>query len=393
MKNKKKISYVMPTYGTKTLEFIRGKGCYLYNNKKEKFLDFASGIAVNSLGHCHPRLVKALNQQSKKLWHVSNLYLIKDQEKYAELLCKKSFADKVFFTNSGTEAIECGIKIIRSYHSFNNTGKTEIISFDGSFHGRTYGALSAQKNKKYSKGYGPLIGGFKKIEFNNIKKLKSAINKKTAGIILEPVQGEGGIRPVDLKFLKYIRKVCNKNNILLFLDEVQCGFGRSGKLFSHEWANIQPDLMAVAKGIGSGFPLGACLSSNKACISMTKGSHGSTYGGNPLAMSVGLEVLKIISNKNFLKNVDKISRYFWQHLKKLEKNYNSIIEVRGAGLLLGIKSRMNNIEFSEKLKKHKLLNVPAADNTIRLAPPLIVSYKDIDKSISIINEVLRKFYD
>ena len=383
-------SYVMPTYGNKTLEFIKGSGCYLYNNKNEKYLDFASGIAVNSLGHCHPKLVNALNKQSKKLWHVSNLYTIKNQEKFAKLLCKNSFADKVFFTNSGTESIECGLKIIRGYHSYHKTGKTEIIAFEGAFHGRSYGALSAQKNKKYSNGFGPLLTGFKKVQFNNLKILKAAINKKTAAIILEPIQGEGGIRPVSLSYLAAVRKICSKNGILLFLDEVQCGFGRSGKMFSYEWAKIKPDLMAVAKGIGSGFPLGACLASNNACVSMTKGSHGSTYGGNPLAMSVGIEVLKIISKKTFLKKVDRLSRYFWKNLKELEKKYDVIDEVRGAGLLLGIKVYKNNIEFSEKLKKNKLLNVPAADNTIRLAPPLIVSYKEIDISISIIKNVLEE---
>ncbi len=386
-------SFVMPTYGKKKLEFIKGNGIYLYNKKKEKYFDFASGIAVNSLGHCHPTLIKALYKQSKKLWHVSNLYKIDQQEKFAKLLCENSFADKVFFTNSGTESIECGIKIIRSFHSHYRTGKKEIISFQGAFHGRTFGALSAQKNKKYSNGFEPLLSGFKKVEFNNIKKLKEAINNKTAGIIVEPIQGEGGIRPADLNFLKFLRKVCNNNGILLFFDEVQCGFGRSGKLFSHEWAKIKPDLMAVAKGIGSGFPLGGCLATNKACIAMTKGSHGSTYGGNPLAMSVGIEVLKIISNKKFLNKVDNISRYFWQKLKSLEKLSNEIVEVRGAGLLLGIKTVSNNLEFSEKLINYKLLNVPAADNTIRLAPPLIVSYKEIDKSIIIIKKVLKKYYD
>ena len=387
---KLKKSYVMPTYGEKKIEFIKGRGCYLFTNKNEKYLDFASGIAVNSLGHCHPKLIKTLNKQSKDLWHVSNLYLIKKQEEFASLLCKNSFADKVFFTNSGTESIECGIKIIRSYHSHHKTNKNQIISFSGAFHGRTYGALSAQKNKKYSKDFGPLLSGFKQIIFNDKLKLKSSITNKTAGIIIEPIQGEGGIRPADLKFLKLLRKICSKENILLFFDEVQCGFGRSGKLFSHEWAGIKPDIMAVAKGIGSGFPLGACLSNNKACVAMQKGSHGSTYGGNPLAMSVGLEVLKIISDKKFLRNVDKISRYFWFKLKELESKYDQIVEIRGAGLLLGIKTKINNLKFSEKLKKNKLLSVPAADNTIRLAPPLIVTYKDIDKSISIINNVLRE---
>ena len=387
--NIKKTSYVMPTYGNRELEFIKGKGCYLFDKKNEKYLDFASGIAVNSLGHCHPVLVKALNNQSKQLWHVSNLYKIKKQEEFAQLLCKNSFANKVFFTNSGTEAIECGIKIIRSFHNYHKTGKNEIISFSGAFHGRSYGALSAQQNNKYAKGFGPLLSGFKQVEFNNINKLKSAINQKTAGIIIEPIQGEGGIRPADLSFLKFLRKICNQRKILLFFDEVQCGFGRSGKLFSYEWAKIKPDIMAVAKGIGSGFPLGACLSTEKACISMKQGSHGSTYGGNPLAMSVGLEVLKIISKERFLKNVDKVARYFWKNLKMIENEYSLISEIRGAGLLLGIKTHISNIKFSEELKKNKLLNVPAADNTIRLAPPLIVSYKEIDKSISIIKKVLK----
>ncbi len=389
MKTKFK-SNVMPTYGEKTLEFIKGKGSYLYTKKNEKYLDFASGIAVNSLGHCHPKLVKALAEQSKKLWHVSNLYLINKQEEFAKLICKKSFAEKVFFTNSGTESIECGIKIIRGYHNYHKTGKSQIISFNGAFHGRTFGALSAQKNKKYSNGFGPLLPGFKQVEFNNIKKLKAAIDKKTAGIIVEPIQGEGGIKPADLKFLQFMRKICDRRGILLFFDEVQCGFGRSGKLFSHEWAKIKPDLMAVAKGIGSGFPLGACLSTNKSCVSMIKGSHGSTYGGNPLAMSVGLEVLKIISNTSFLNRVDKVSRYFWKNLKELEKKFHSIDQIRGAGLLLGIKTHCSNIEFSEKLKKYKLLNVPASDNVVRLAPPLTVSYKEIDKSILIIKRALKE---
>ena len=383
----------MPTYGNKTIEFVKGRGCYLYNNKNEKYLDFASGIAVNSLGHCHPRLIKALNKQSKLLWHVSNLYIIRTQEKFAREICKKSFADKVFFTNSGAESIECGIKIIRGYHTHFKTGKNEIITFEGAFHGRTFGALSAQKNKKYSNGFEPLMKGFKQVAFNNKKELKKAISDKTAGIIIEPIQGEGGIRPASIEFLKFIRNICNKNNILLFLDEVQCGFGRSGKLFSYEWAKIKPDIMAVAKGIGSGFPLGACLSTNRASVYMRKGSHGSTYGGNPLAMSVGLEVLKIISNQIFLKKVDNVSRYFWFKLKEIENEFSIVEEVRGAGLLLGIKLRSNYLEFSENLKKNKLLNVPAADNTIRLAPPLIVSYKDIDKSISIIKKVLKEIND
>ena len=384
-------SYVMPTYGERELNFVKGNGTYLYDKNNIKYLDFASGIAVNSLGHCHPKLIKALNNQSRKLWHVSNLFKIEEQEKFAKKLCQKTFADKVFFTNSGTEAIECGIKIIKSFHNHYNTGKDQIICFEGAFHGRTYGALSAQKNKKYSNGFGPLLSGFKKIKFNNLDALKSSISDKTAGILIEPLQGEGGIRPASLSFLKYIRKICNEKKILLFLDEVQCGFGRSGKLFAHEWANIKPDIMAVAKGIGSGFPLGACLSNRKACIAMKKGSHGSTFGGNPLAMSVGMEVLKIISNKNFLNNVDKKSRYIWKKLKSLEKQYGIIIEIRGAGLLLGIKTKINNLKLKERLLEKKLLSVPAGDNVVRLAPPLTVSFKEIDEAVKIISKAIEEF--
>ncbi len=384
-------SYVMPTYGERELNFVKGNGTYLYDKNNIKYLDFASGIAVNSLGHCHPKLIKALNNQSRKLWHVSNLFKIEEQEKFAKKLCQKTFADKVFFTNSGTEAIECGIKIIKSFHNHYNTGKDQIICFEGAFHGRTYGALSAQKNKKYSNGFGPLLSGFRKIKFNNLDALKSSISDKTAGILIEPLQGEGGIRPASLSYLKYIRKICNEKKILLFLDEVQCGFGRSGKLFAHEWANIKPDIMAVAKGIGSGFPLGACLSNRKACIAMKKGSHGSTFGGNPLAMSVGMEVLKIISNKNFLNNVDKKSRYIWKKLKSLEKQYDIIIEIRGAGLLLGIKTKINNLKLKERLLEKKLLSVPAGDNVVRLAPPLTVSFKEIDEAVKIISKAIEEF--
>ena len=382
-------SYIMPTYGDRDLVFDRGKGCYLFTPSGEKYLDFAGGIAVNSLGHCHPRLVNVLKKQSEKLWHTSNLYKNNNQELFAKEICKKTFADKVFFTNSGVEAIECGLKVVKSYWNLKNKNKKNIITFKGAFHGRSFAALSAQKNKKYSDGFTPLLSGFKNIPFNDEKALRKNINKETAAILIEPIQGEGGIKPASLNFLKFIRNICNKNNILFFLDEVQSGFGRSGKLYSYEWAKIKPDILATAKGIGSGFPLGACLSTNQACIGMIKGKHGSTYGGNPLAVSVGREVLKIISDKKFLKNVDFISRYFWQNLKKLQSNYNEIIDVRGAGLLLGIKTRQNNIMISDLLKKNKLLSVPAGDNVIRLAPPLIINKKQVDDAINIIDQTFK----
>ena len=382
----KNSTYIMPTYGDRNLEFIEGQGCYLTSTDNNKYLDFGSGIAVNSLGHCHPRLVKALQLQSSKLWHISNLYHNSTQEEYAKLLCLNSFAEKIFFTNSGVESIEAGIKVIKSYHHYhNNVDQKNIITFEGAFHGRTFAALSAQQNEKYSKGFEPLLSGFIKIPFNDIDAVKKNINKNTAAIMIEPIQGEGGIRPANLKFLHDIKKICEENNLLFFLDEVQSGFGRSGKLFAHEWANFEPDIVATAKGIGSGFPMGACLATNKASIGMTKGVHGSTYAGNPLAMSVGIEVIKIILEEGFLENVIKQSNYLWNGLKSIEAKYEGVTEIRGAGLLLGIQTKMNNEKISNKLIQNKLLCVPAADNIIRLAPPLIVSKKEIDKALQIID--------
>jgi len=380
----------MPTYGERDLVFAKGKGCYLYTPSGEKYLDFAGGIAVNSLGHCHPKLVNILKKQSETLWHTSNLYKNNNQELFAKELCNKTFADKVFFTNSGAEAIECGLKVVKSYCNLKNKNKKNIITFKGAFHGRTFAALSAQKNKKYSEGFTPLLSGFINIPFNDEQALKRNINRETAAILIEPIQGEGGIKPASLQFLKYIRDVCDKNNILLFLDEVQSGFGRSGKLYSYEWAKIKPDILATAKGIGSGFPLGACLATTEASSGMIQGKHGSTFGGNPLAVSVGREVLRIISNKKFLKNVDSISRYLWKNLKKLEGYYEEIVEVRGAGLLLGIKTKQNNVKISNILKNNRLLTVPADDNVIRLAPPLIISKKHVDDAVNIIDETFKK---
>ena len=386
---KNSTSYIMPTYGDRDLTFERGRGCYLFTPSGEKYLDFAGGIAVNSLGHCHPKLVSVLKKQSEKLWHTSNLYKNKNQELYAKELCENTFANRVFFTNSGAEAIECGLKVIKSYWNLKNKNKKYIITFKGAFHGRTFAALSAQKNKKYSDGFTPLLSGFKNIPFNDEESLIKNINKETAAILIEPIQGEGGIKPAQLKFLKFVRNICDKNNILLFLDEVQSGFGRSGKLYSYEWAKIKPDILATAKGIGSGFPLGACLATKEASIGMTQGIHGSTYGGNPLGISVGREVLKIISDKNFLTKVDFISRYLWKNLKKIQSSYNSIVEIRGAGLLLGIKIKQNNVMVSNILKKNRLLTVPAEDNVIRLAPPLIINKKHADEALTIINKTFK----
>ena len=385
-------SYIMPTYGKRTLEFKSGNGCYLISTENKRYLDFGSGIAVNSLGHCHPRLVKTLQDQALKLWHTSNLYYSSQQEEYAKILCQNSFAEKIFFTNSGAEAIEAGLKVIRSFHHYHkNINKKNIITFKGAFHGRTFAALSAQQNKKYSESFEPMLPGFVQIPFNDFEIVKRTLDENTSAIMLEPIQGEGGIRPVDLKFLEKVRKFCDESGVLFFLDEIQSGFGRSGKLFSHEWANIEPDVMATAKGIASGFPLGACLSTDKACIGMTKGKHGSTYGGNPLAISVGKEVIKIMLEKGFFEKVDKIARYFWNQLKKLEKDCIEIIEIRGAGLLLGIKTKSSNIKINQLFTKNGLLCVPADDNVIRIAPPLIVTETEVDEAIKIIKKVLKNF--
>ena len=382
-------SYIMPTYGERKIEFVKGEGAYLYSSNNKKYLDFGSGIAVNSLGHCHPILVKALQKQSAKLWHTSNLYFNKNQEEYAKLLCKHSFAEKVFFTNSGAESIECGIKVIKSFHYHHkNFEKKNIITFEGAFHGRTFAALSAQQNKKYSEAFEPLMTGFEQVPFNDLNALRNKIDKKTAAVMIETVQGEGGIRPVSLNFLEELKKVCDQYNALLFLDEVQCGFGRSGKLFSYEWSNIIPDVMAVAKGIGSGFPMGACLATQKACIGMTKGTHGSTYGGNPLAVSVGKAVITEIMSNGFLQNVDKVARYLWKNLKELENTFDEIIEVRGAGLLIGIKTKTSNFKISELFAEKGLLTIPANDNVVRLAPPLIITNQEVDKAVEIIKKSL-----
>tara|TARA_B110000116_G_C16793703_1_gene565339 strand:+ start:791 stop:1972 length:1182 start_codon:yes stop_codon:yes gene_type:complete len=385
-------SYIMPTYGERKLEFQKGEGCYLIDIDNKKYLDFGSGIAVNSLGHCHPVLVNKLKEQSSKLWHTSNLYYSSEQEEYAKILCQNSFADKIFFTNSGAEAIEAGLKVVRSFHYYHkNFEKKNIITFEGAFHGRTFAALSAQQNSKYSQAFEPLLSGFIKIPFNDFEEVKKNINENTSAILLEPIQGEGGIRPANLKFLEKVRKICDEYNILFFLDEVQCGFGRTGKLFAHQWANFEPDIISVAKGIGSGFPLGACMTSEKACIGMTKGSHGSTYGGNPLAISIGKEVIKIILKDEFLETVDTNSRYLWLKLKELQNQFEQILEVRGAGLLLGIKTKSNNLEINNLLTENGLLCIPASDNVIRLSPPLIVKQKDIDIALQIIKKTLKDF--
>ncbi|PPR47357.1 MAG: Acetylornithine aminotransferase [Alphaproteobacteria bacterium MarineAlpha5_Bin9] len=387
--NENNKSYIMSTYGERTLEFISGDGVYLLSKENKKYLDFGSGIAVNSLGHCHPALISALNKQSKILWHTSNLYKSEAQENYAKKLCQNSFADKVFFTNSGVESVECGIKVIKSYfYHTNKKHKKNIITFEGAFHGRSLGALSTQKKKKYIEGFEPLLEGFIQVPFNDLYSLEKVIDEKTAAIMIETIQGEGGIKVAPFEFIEKIKNICLKKELLFFLDEVQCGFGRTGKLFAYQWSNIEPDIMALAKGIGSGFPLGACLATSKACIGMKKGSHGSTYGGNPLAISIGNAVIDEILKEGFLDNITNLSNYFFENLNLLKQKHDEIQEIRGLGLLLGIKTKSNNLEINKLFENKGLLSVPASDNVVRFAPPLIINKDHIDEAITKISEAL-----
>jgi acetylornithine/N-succinyldiaminopimelate aminotransferase len=386
------MSSLLGTYTRKNISFSKGKGCYLYDLKGEQYLDFASGIAVNSLGHCHEHLVKIIQEQSKKLWHVSNMFVIPEQEKLAKRLTDYTFADFVCFQNSGSEAIEASIKIARKYfHTIGQPNKKRIITFKGAFHGRTLAALFAANNPKHIEGFGPKVDGFDQVSFADLESLKKVITNETAAIMIETILGEGGIKEVPNYCLKALRELCDKKNLLLILDEVQCGIGRTGDFFAFEKSGIVPDIVPIAKGIGGGFPLGACLLTKKISVGMTPGTHGSTFGGNPLAMAVGNGVLDIILQNGFLDNVKKISKYFDQELIGLKKKYSKIIlEVRGRGLLKGLKLAVDNTKFIETLMKYKMLVVKAEEQVIRLFPALIVSKKEIDEAISKINETCKE---
>jgi|TARA_B100001142_G_scaffold101784_1_gene103906 acetylornithine/N-succinyldiaminopimelate aminotransferase len=377
------ITPVLPTYARADLEFVKGKGAWLTEADGSHFLDLASGIAVNSLGHAHPDLVKIIKSQAEKLWHVSNLYEIPQQRALAEILVENSFADTVFFTNSGTESCELAVKMARKYwFEKGYHDKFEIITFEGSFHGRSSAGIAATASEKMTKGFGPLLPGFLSINWNNHEAIKNSISDRTAAILLEPIQGEGGIRVVPEQCLKGIREFCDENKILLILDEVQCGVGRTGKLFAHEWAEIEPDIMMVAKGIGGGFPLGAVLAKENAASGMTTGTHGSTYGGNPLGCSIGLKVMDIISNPNFLLDVNHKAKNFRAGLSELlNKNTSIFEEVRGKGLMLGLKCKVQNIDVVNAGYSNKLLTVPAGDNVVRLLPPLTISDKEIKQAL------------
>ena len=386
------MSSVLGTYARKNISFSKGKGCYLYDLKGEQYLDFASGIAVNSLGHCHEHLVKIIQEQSKKIWHVSNMFVIPEQEKLAKRLTDYTFADFACFQNSGSEATEASIKIARKYfHTIGQPNKKRIITFKGAFHGRTLAALFAANNPKHIEGFDPKVDGFDQVPFADLESLKKAITNETAAIMIETILGEGGIKEVPNYCLKGLRELCDEKNLLLILDEVQCGIGRTGDFFAFEKSGIVPDIVPIAKGIGGGFPLGACLLTKKISVGMTPGTHGSTFGGNPLAMAVGNGVLDIILQNGFLDNVKKISKYFNRELIGLKKKYSKIIlEVRGRGLLKGLKLAVDNAKFIETLMKHKMLVVKAEEQVIRLFPALIVSKKEIDEAISKINETCKE---
>ncbi len=386
------MSSILGTYARKNISFSKGKGCYLYDLNGDEYLDFVSGIAVNSLGHCHEHLVKIIQEQSKKLWHVSNMFVIPEQEKLAKRLTDYTFADFVCFQNSGSEATEASIKIARKYfHTIGQPNKKRIITFKGAFHGRTLAALFAANNPKHIEGFDPKVDGFDQVPFADLESLKKAITNETAGIMIETILGEGGIKEVPDYCLKGLRELCDEKNLLLILDEVQCGIGRTGDFFAFEKSGIVPDIVPIAKGIGGGFPLGACLLTKKISVGMTPGTHGSTFGGNPLAMAVGNGVLDIILQDGFLDNVKKISKYFDQELIGLKKKYSKVIlEVRGRGLLKGLKLAVDNTKFIETLMKYKMLVVKAEEQVIRLFPALIVSKKEIDEAISKINETCKE---
>jgi acetylornithine/N-succinyldiaminopimelate aminotransferase len=383
----------LPTYARYDLTFERGEGAYLFASNGRKYLDFASGIAVTVLGHSHPHLVARLTEQVKKLWHTSNLFHIAGQERLADRLVANTFADTVFFGNSGAEALECAIKMVRKYHD--ETGSPEkyrVIACNGSFHGRTLATLAAAGNEKYLKGYGPDVDGFDHVAFGNLNELRNAIGKETAAILVEPVQGEGGIKPASLDYLRGLRAVADEYGLLLVFDEVQCGMGRTGKLFAHEWAGISPDIMGVAKGLGGGFPVGACLATERAAAAMTAGSHGSTFGGNPLAMAAGNAVLDVLLADGFLPKVDATARLLWQRLVALVETYPGVFaEVRGAGMILGLRCVVPSNDIIARLQEQGLLTVGAGENVIRLLPPLIIDERHIDEAVAILDRVARSF--
>lgn len=372
-------SHILPTYERAPMAFVRGEGCWLIDESGERYLDAGAGIAVSILGHAHPALVAALSEQASKLWHTSNLYRIPNQERLADLLVERTFADTAFFTNSGTEATEAAVKMARKYwHHRGEPEKNEIITLNGSFHGRTLAMISAAGAEKLVSGFGPLMPGFEQVEPGDIEAVENAVDERTAAIMVEPILGEGGIVPLPDRYLKALRQLCDERGLLLILDEIQSGMGRTGKLFAHEWAGVEPDIMAIAKGIGGGFPLGACLATSKAAEGMTAGTHGSTYGGNPLACAVGAAVMEIVADESFLEDVRRRAGHLRQGLEALVGSHPDVFEeVRGSGFMLGLACKAKNSDVVEAGFRNKVLTVPAGGNVVRVLPPLNMSVEEL----------------
>jgi acetylornithine/N-succinyldiaminopimelate aminotransferase len=385
-------STLLPVYARAELMFERGAGAWLYDSNNKAYLDFAAGIAVNVLGHCHPKLVEALKNQASMLWHVSNLYRVGGQERVSAKLCEITFADHAFFTNSGVEAVECALKMARRYHyAVNQPERFRIITYEGAFHGRTLAAIAAGGQQKYLEGFGPKVEGFDQVPFGDLDALKKAITPETAAILIEPIQGEGGIRPLEPSHLRELRKLADEFGLLLIYDEIQCGMGRTGKLFAYEWSGVAPDIMAIAKGLGGGFPVGACLATKKAASGMTVGMHGTTFGGNPLAMSVAEVTLDIVADEKFLKHVRDVALHARQKLSCLQDSHPDIIEtVRGEGLMLGLKLKLPPADMVNALRQEGLLTAGAGDNVVRLLPPLIITNADVDEACAAIERACGK---
>jgi acetylornithine/N-succinyldiaminopimelate aminotransferase len=380
-------SHLLPVFARIDLAFERGEGCWLVATNGERYLDFGTGIAVNSLGHSHPHLVEALTEQVGKLWHISNLYQMPEGERLATRLCEASFADVVFFTNSGAEANECAIKVARKYHAANGAPERyRMVTFEGAFHGRTLATLAATGQKKYLDGFGPVVDGFDQVPLGNLDAVKKAIGPQTGAIMIEPIQAEGGIRNVPPQFLKTLRQLCDQNGLLLICDEVQTGIGRTGEMFAYQRAGVTPDIMTLAKGIGGGFPFGACLATTEAAKGMTPGTHGSTFAGNQLAMAAGNAVLDVVLEPGFLDKVRRTSLLLKQRLAEIKDRHAGVIEeVRGEGLLIGMRAAVPMGQLVDALRAEKLLTVAAGENVVRLLPPLIVSEEEIDQAVDMID--------
>jgi acetylornithine/N-succinyldiaminopimelate aminotransferase len=383
------ITPVMPTYGRWDLAVEKGEGCHLYTTDGRKFLDFTSGIAVTSLGHCHPHVIEAITKQAGQLWHSSNLFRIPGQERLAQRLVDSGFADTVFFNNSGAEACELSLKVARKYQStIGHPEKYRIIGCDHSFHGRSFATLAAAGAEAYLKGFGPVMDGFDHVAFNNLNEMRAAVTPETAGIIVEPVQGEGGVRAPSTDYLKGLRDICDEFGLVLIYDEVQCGMGRTGKLFAHEWAGVTPDIMAVAKALGNGLPIGACLATEKAAVGMVPGTHGSTFGGNPLATAAGNAVLDVMLAPGFFDKVNDNAKYLWGKLEALVAQYPKVFDsVRGSGMLLGVKCVVTAGDVVAKAREKGLLVLTAGENVLRILPPLIVGEAEIDEAVGILGKV------